>query len=224
MATGTVSSEVRLAFNWPKTRVQECLDKSLRHEIVRFLDERHTERFFAPIRCLRQAQAGSSGYGFAIMALCSLLIETIECYRRGLPSSMESDLGPLKTTPAYASAPAEYKLHTLTFPGSRKIFMNFFSRDQHQIFFPGVDGKDFYEKIRCGLLHQAQTKDAWRIVRTGRFWESDPVKQINRDEFSERLEGCFKAYLRELENEPNWDSVNLWIPARRKIWWLVQIS
>ena len=224
MATATGTNEVRLAFNWSKSRVQECLDKGQRHEIVRFLSERHTQRFFYPIRCLKEAQAGGSGYGFAIMALCSLLIETIECYRQGLPSSSKNDLGSLKTSAANVSAPPEYKLDTLAFPNSGGVFGSFFTRDQHKIFFPGVDGKVFYEKIRCGLLHQAQTKDAWRIVRTGKFWEPDPTSRINRDEFSERLEDCFKAYLRELDNESNWNSVDLWIPARRKIWWLIQIS
>jgi hypothetical protein len=223
MATGTGTNEVRLAFNWPKSRVQECLDNGLRHEAVRFLDERHCERFFAPIRYLRQAHEGNSGYGFAIMALCSLLIETVECYRQGLPSSSTSDLGPLKASAANTAAPAEYRLDGLAFPNSGAIFKNFFTRSQHQVFLPGVDGEIFFRDIRCGLLHQAQTKNAWRIGRTGKFWDPDPVKKINREEFSERLEGCFKAYLGELESESNWDS-DIWKLARRKIWWLVQIS
>ena len=223
MATGTVTNEVRLAFNWSKTRVQDCLEKNLRHEIVRFLDERHTERFFAPIRCLRQAQGANFGYGFAIMALCSLLIETLECYRLGLPSSSKSDLKSLMIPSVQAAACVEYKLDSLTFPGSGKMFESFFDRPQHQVFLPGVMGKEFFEQIRCGLLHQAQTKDGWRIVRTGKFWDPSPVKQVNRDEFSKRLEDCFKAYLNELENEPNWDS-DMWKAARRKIYWLVQVS
>jgi hypothetical protein len=223
MATTTGANEVKLAFNWPKPRVQECLGKSQRLEIVRFLSDRYNERFFAPIRYLKQSQVGSAGYGFAIMALCSLLVETIECYRQGLPSSSNNDIGPLKASPAHASAPVEYKLDTLKFPNSGEIFKNFFARNQHQAFFPGVDGEIFFKNIRCGLLHQAQTKDAWRIGRTGKFWDGDPVKKINRDEFSERLEGCFNAYLDELKAEPNWDS-DVWKSARRKIWWLIQIS
>jgi hypothetical protein len=223
MATTTGPNEVRLAFNWPKSRVQECLDKSQAHEIVRFLSERHTERFFGPIGCLKKAPGGTSGYGFAIMALCSLLIETLECYRQGLPSSSNNDMGPLKTSSAHAAAPPEYKLDTLTFPNSGEIFKSFFTRSQHQAFFPGVDGEIFFRNIRCGLLHQAQTKDGWRIVRTGKFWDPDPSKQINREEFSERLESCFNAYLGELEAETNWSS-DIWKAARRKIWWLVQIS
>jgi hypothetical protein len=157
------------------------------------------------------------------MALCSLLIETIECYREGLPSSSTSDLTPLKTSQTDLAAPAEYKLDGLVFPNSGGIFKNFFTRSQHQVFFPGVDGEIYFRNIRCGLLHQAQTKDAWRIGRTGKFWDPDPAKHINREEFSERLEGCFKAYLGELESELNWDS-DIWKSARRKVWWLVQIS
>jgi hypothetical protein len=223
MANTTGADEVRLAFNWPKSRVEECLDKKLRHETVRFLGERHNERFFAAILSSRQTQSGKTGYGFAIMALCSLLIETMECYRQGLPSSSTSDLGSLKASPTNISAPMEYKLDGLTFPGSKEIFKIFFTRDQHQVFFPGVDGETFYRNIRCGLLHQAQTKDGWRIVRTGKFWDPGPAKQINREEFAERLGACFEVYLEELKAETDWDS-DIWRAARRKIWWLIQIS
>lgn len=77
--------EVKLARNWSKSRVLDCLEKAQKAELVRFMNERYSERFFDPIRCLRSASGNSQGYGFAIMALCCLLIETLECYRQGLP-------------------------------------------------------------------------------------------------------------------------------------------
>jgi hypothetical protein len=31
-------------------------------------------------------------------------------------------------------------------------------------FFPGFKDIDFYSVIRCGILHQAETKNAWRVL------------------------------------------------------------
>lgn len=222
MHAGT-AGEVSLASNWPKSRVHDALDKAQREEIVGFLSERYTERFFSPIHTLRQAPGGHKGFGFAVMALCCLLIETLQCYRQGLPSSDEGELKKLETLQTNGEAPPAYRLVAPFHAGSRNVFCEFFKRPEHQRFFPEVDGRVFYEAIRCGLLHQAQTKDGWRIIQSGTFWDPAPTKSINRDKFSQRLEECFRSYLQDLKDEPSWDK-EIWKAARKKIWWLIQIS
>ncbi len=192
MVHAGTAGEVSLALNWPRTRVQDALDNAQQEEIVRFLSERYTERFFYPIRSLRQAPGSHKGFGFAMMALCCLLIETLECYRQGLPSSHEKELKDLEKLPANKVAPLEYRLVAPFHASSSKVFEEFFKRPEHQKFFPGVDGGIFYKAIRCGLLHQAQTKEGWRIIRFGKFWDPAPTSSINRDEFSQRLEECFQ--------------------------------
>jgi hypothetical protein len=151
-----------------------------------------------------------------------LLIETIECYRQGFPSSSESDWKDLEKHPANKSAPVAYKI-TKPFPklGSKKVFTDFFQRQEHAKFFPSAKGDKFYKEIRCGLLHQAQTTDGWRIVRTGKFWD-EPQKTINREEFAQRLQECFGEYLDEL-CVVDW-TAKPWEMARKKIWWLAQVS
>jgi hypothetical protein len=121
-------THVRLAWNWSKARVLKSLDKGQKQELIRFLRERYQERFLTPIRCLRNAPENEHGFGFAMMSLCCLLVETLGCYRSGLPSS---------------------------------------------------------------------------------HW-------------GERMEECFHSYLQELA-VANWTS-DLWRNARRKIWWLAQVS
>lgn len=219
--TSTVR-EVSLAFNWTKTRVQSCLDNAQREELVRFMSERYNERFFGPIHSLRQASGNHRGFGFAVMSLCSLLVETIQCYREGFPSSDEGELKELSKMPENAAAPATFRLSAPFKAGSRVIFKSFFSCPEHQRFLPGVDGEIFFKKIRCGLLHQAQTKDGWRVTRTGSFWDSGN-SSINRDEFSMRLEQCFNGYLEDLSAESNWLSP-IWTAAAKKIWWLLRVS
>ena len=212
---------VKLARNWSKARVLECLANKETSEIIRFLGERYDERFFSPINCLRKAPGNTNGYGFAIMALCCLLVETIQCYREGLPCSNGTELNELADLPLNSTAPSDYKLVKPLQASSKSAFIGFFSNSTHQKCFPKVDGKEFYLKIRCGLLHQAQTNGTWLLMKTGTFWDSSK-KMINRDEFAQRLQECFSGYLKEL-NEHAWDE-NIWKSARKKIWWLAQLS
>ena len=215
--------DVLLARNWSKRRVLECLESERKFELVRFLEERYSERFFKPIRCLREAAGNEQGYGFAIMALCCLLIETIQCYRQGLPSLSKEDLDFMEGSDLNSNAPQDYKL-VPPWPfkkGSEDAFVNFFSELKHQQYLPGVEGVEFYKKVRCGLLHQAQTKGTWRLSRTGKFWNPSE-KSINRDEFAQRLEECFGDYLKQLK-EVNWNDPS-WMSAGKKIWWLAKTS
>ena len=46
--------------------------------------------FLQANRLIGPRQSGEHVSGFAIMALCCLLVETLQCYRDGLPSTMET--------------------------------------------------------------------------------------------------------------------------------------
>jgi hypothetical protein len=212
--------DVWLARNWTKGTVFGCLAKKEKFELIRFLHDRYHERFFSPIRSLRRTSGNEQGYGFAIMALCCLLIETIQCYREGFPSSSYSDLNYMQGLPLNNEDVAYKLVEPWPANESEGMFKRFFKDNRY---FPSVDGEVFYKKIRCGLLHQAQTKGPWRIVRSGKYWDdSQEKKSINRDEFTDRLQEYFEDYLSRLRNG-EWDEP-IWKVARRKIWWLVQLS
>jgi hypothetical protein len=155
------------------------------------------------------------------MALCCLLVETLQCYRKGLPSSHRGELSFLEKSPDNTTAPTDYKLAGPFKEGSESVFVEFFKNTEHQKYLPGIDGEVFYREIRCGLLHQAQTKGEWRLLRTGKFWDA-ALMSINRDDFSQRLRECFDGYLKQLQ-ENDWDH-EIWKPARKKIWWLAETS
>jgi hypothetical protein len=188
--------EVRLASNWSVKRVSDCLMVAQKHELIQFLSDRHRERFFEPIEILQEAKSSWRGFGFAIMALCSLLIETIESYKKGLPTSDKTDFDDLFE--GIDIAPFDKNDLRSEINGSRKIFEGFFEDSENKRFFPDVNGKLFFQKIRCGLLHQAQTKGGWKIVRSGKYWDEASLS-INRDEFAVRLRKCFDKFLVELE-------------------------
>ena len=152
------------------------------------------------------------------MALCSLLIESLQSYRYGLPTTNRGEFGRL----ASFNPPTEYEIPTGDQKSGEQVFRDFFSYSGHQKLFPTVDGIIFYRAIRNGLLHQAQTKEGWRI-RTGqsRLWNAAD-KVLDRKMFADALDSAFKDYLDEL-NRAEWNE-NIWLMARRKIWWLIRFS
>ena len=100
---------------------------------VDILKDRINGRFFAQIDLLSENVKNN---GFAIMALNCLLIETLFQFQRGLNRT-----------------PSTNKEHYALFLCS--AFPNDFV-EQHI-------GERFYEEIRCGILHSAQTKGESRL-------------------------------------------------------------
>jgi hypothetical protein len=180
------SPEPELATGWPISKVESCLLSADKNDLIAFLQQRYEERFFKPIRALQSYTDHHKGFGFAIMALCSLLIESLQSYRYGLPTTnqREYDLALAKIKP-----PTEHAISQNELRNGRQAFEDFFSLNQS--LFPDVEGGLFYRAIRNGLLHQAQTKDGWRI-RTGesQLWNRDG-QVVNRTKFAKALSMAF---------------------------------
>jgi hypothetical protein len=221
-----------LSRNWAVDRVQEALEvgATKKAELIEFLGERYMERFLDPIKALEtksdenRRSAATEGvddtwrYGFSIVSLCCLLIETFASYRRGLPSS---DRGELETFRKRSKTLDDrYKLRETDFPRDvGEVYRCFFESQQR--FFTPISGGQFYTSIRNGLLHQAQTKHGWTITRTGSLWD-DKELTLDRTKLMIKLNEYFKSYLEELKNE-DWES-QTWRMARRRLFWLCELS
>lgn len=213
----TTGTEITLATGWRISRVDICLNSADKDSLLLFLEQRYMERFFEPIRTLKGARTQLQGHGFAIMALCSLVIESLQCYRDGLPSTHKDENRALSRT---FNPPLEYRIPYDERKTGIQAFADFFSHNN--ILFPNVDGVLFYKAIRNGLLHQAQTKQGWRI-RSGRpeLWSKTDMT-VDRTKFANALEKSFEQYIEELRAAA-WDDP-IWLKARRKIWWLIKLS
>ena len=207
--------DLLLASGWRISRVRSSLRTRDRAGLIAFIRQRHKERFFDPIQHLREAEKNEQGYGFAIMALCSLLVETIQSYRDGLPTTYRAELGLLRTL---KDVPGDYVIPASLRVSGREVFRRFFEHFHDE--FDGMSGLKFYKNIRNGLLHQAQTKRGWTIAVRKSCLHSGKV--IDRNIFASRLGQAFESYLSELSNR-EWDNV-IWRNVRRKIWWLIRLS
>lgn len=183
--------------------------------LIEFIEQRHRERFFEPIQQLRTSKANAQGYGFAMMALCSLLVETIQSYRDGLPTTNPGELGRLRNL---RGVPTAYQLPAKLRVNGAAAFRRFFQHFRRD--FDGIGGIRFDKNVRNGLLHQAQTKRGWKIG-TGKP-SLYAGKTIDRNIFASRLDQAFSSYLAELRSR-KWDTA-VWRNARRKTWWLIRLS
>ena len=82
---------------------------------------------------------------------------------------------------------------------SRKMFGDFFN-SEHEYFpeFKQISG-DFYRSVRCGILHQAETTNMWRILQKDDLLNLSE-QTINASKFIKALERSLDRYVRHLRN------------------------
>ena len=73
---------------------------------------------------------------------------------------------------------------------------------------------DFYYSIRCGILHQAETTNAWRILRKDELLDMSN-RTINATKFVKALEKSLENYIKNLRTE-DFNSI-IWKRALLKI-------
>jgi cation transport regulator ChaC len=120
--------------------------------------------------------------GFNIMANCCLLIETYESYRTGLNST-----------------------------SGKKYFLSFFTREENFNDFIKYSD-EFYSQVRCGILHQGETKGIWRINRDQELISD---YRINATKFLKALHNSLIEYKSELLNS-EWTDL-IWINCINKL-------
>lgn len=162
-------------------------DKKKKIKIADFIYERHYSRYIKPFEYDDEIYKKDYKNGFAIMANCCLLIETIESFRRGWAQS-RNELN----------------------------FLKFFTREKEFKEFATDDiPTQFYKHIRCGILHQGETTGGWSINRNSSYLLDKSKREINAVLFSERLKKALEGYRDELKvNE--WET-QIWKNAREKM-------
>jgi hypothetical protein len=152
-------------------------DEEVWRYALRIFSDRMNARFFDAIRTLSGSCNDQWGHNlsFSIMALNCLLIETLQQFYDGLES-----------TPARKNEAAfkRFLSHSNYFGFSRKV------------------SEQFYRNIRCGILHQAETKGNVALS----FSDDEPIVEerdsgwivFNVKKVSESLFREFDSYLDKL--------------------------
>lgn len=155
------------------------LDKN-RLELANFVYNRLYSRYIKPFKFDNCNYQKEYKNGFSMMASFCLLIETLQSFKEGFGDS--------KNISSFLIRIFFYET-------------NFFTEFKNQ-------GKEIYTDIRCGILHQGETKGGWKITRDKNIRSSLENKVINANEFMEDLEKSLEEYKNNLINA-DWDS-DLW--------------
>lgn len=160
--------QTKLSSSVTVARYKELEEKNERQALAQFIRERFDERYFRPI----ESTPAKDKHGFTILAVCCLVIETLESFYQGR---------------------GDTKHH------SKEMFCCFFARDTPLKVFGG--GNDwFYFDIRCGILHQSETRKGWRIRRSGLLFDPNG-KVINATQFLRELRRAVDAYAAQLVHD-----------------------
>lgn len=167
---------------------------------IEIFKDRIDGRYFKQIETLDNNKDRTVGLfsGFAIMSLACLLIETIEQFWTGnIQTSRKIKTGQKKSN----------------ISNDALTFFSFFKRsEKFKTFFDTEEKANiFYAKIRCGLLHQGQTKGKSLIhIKKGEpmlKWinESNIAEglSIQRRLFVDEVKVVYEQYLQELEKPHN---------------------
>lgn len=142
------------------------------------------DRFYE--RYLEPFEHNKNKHGFSMMACGCLMTEALYCFKKGRKKTGEA---------------------------GKTAFENFFVDSTHFQNFVG-HGSEFYSNIRCGVLHQGETYDGWKILRTGADFQPSE-KKINATKYLTLLKRELESYTESLKQKP-FDSAE-WKAAIKKL-------
>lgn len=145
------------------------------------------------VKSAEDANAPKCIPGFSIVALCCLLIETLQSFRESL-----TDLAPGEGPCSFPSGKC-----IKSPPGTRQQFEAFLLRPAFQGAFDDEIAACFVRGIRNGILHEAETRKwvIWRDEPEGRIVEKeDDGFALNRNLFYAAIKKEFECYLEDLRH------------------------
>ena len=172
--------------NYKVTEYDDDCNQENVERLADFIYGRFYERYLQPFEKMNLDIKN----GFSIMAIACLMIETLENFWRG---SKETPRG-----------------------RGNEYFESFFSRCSHSNNYLSVfQGLKFYKYIRCGILHQAETKGGWKVRRDGPLLKEE-TKTINATKFLGQLNEYLKWYREELKKR-DFKTDEIWKNFRKKM-------
>lgn len=184
---------VKTANDWYELKPRllfQPLDDQAWSQGIEFYDLRMKTRYLNPINAIRSHKHANSlkGEGFAICTLVCSMIEAIETFYQGKTFSLNPDVA------RYEYGPRNSRAIFTSFLTLRSPFNEYFDEDL---------ADDFYSNVRCSLLHEACTRNEWRINMHGHktITKDGSSKLINRSLLVSDLERNMEEYKKLLVSD-----------------------
>ena len=175
--------------DWNNLKEKIFLDfdnNKLWNKAYSFFEERMNHRYLYPAETIQNSRdLKIIGEGFSIATILCSIIEALETFYQGR-----------YFTPSKPKNKFEY-----TFGESKKLYISFLTqRLPFKKPFNETLAKDFYENVRSGLLHEAATRNGWRIrIDTDVLvMKKGKEKILNRILFLEGIKEFLNIYNSEL--------------------------
>jgi hypothetical protein len=181
--------------DWDELKL--CLDENYDENwglAFHFFEERIRTRYLNPIKAILDLDL-NEGEGFAVVNLQCSLVETIESFINGWVYDnykwVKDGVIVINSVIGIVEKPTKSI-------NNEGVFFSFFEKRMLSEDY-NIDGIDFFKSVRCGLLHETQTKNNW-LIRKGKMggiaFEKDDkgFKIIYRDNFQKAIEALIKNY------------------------------
>lgn len=144
--------------------------------------------------------------GFSIMANCCLLIETYVSFTDKNFRNTDKQSG--KTFGVFFTKENEFQEFS---QGGINAKGEISSKKE------GGTPNDFYENVRCGILHNGETKNGWLISREySKPYFDKNSKTINATKFAKRLKSILESYKKTLITS-DFDNDEVWLNFRNRL-------
>jgi len=167
-----------------------------RRKVAEFIEKRFRERYISPLRSIPKENRN----GFSIVALSCLMIESLGCYQLGWEGTHHK---------------SEPRRDPRNNDKSERAFEEILKKES----FEGIDYKEFYHNIRCGILHQGETYGGWRITRRGNLLIDSENRILNANLLLGAVEKALVDYTSRLK-ELDQDDL-LWMNLRKKMEFII---
>lgn len=144
--------------------------------------------------------------GFSIMANCCLLIETYISFINKDFRNTNKQSG--KTFGYFFTNEVEFKKLS-------KGGIN--TKGEISTKKEGGTPNDFFENVRCGILHNGETRNGWLINRdSSKPYFNEITKEINASKFASKLDLTLKSYKEKLLIS-DFDKDDIWINFKNRL-------
>tara|TARA_R110002012_G_scaffold114760_4_gene261597 strand:- start:397 stop:1125 length:729 start_codon:yes stop_codon:yes gene_type:complete len=158
--------------------------------------QRLETRYFAPIEAL-EAIKENAGEGFSIVTLYCSLIEFLQSVREG-KIYKHAEINENLESPYYSEAGDMFKRFLI----KQTPFKKWIKSGENDC---NKCAHDFYKNVRCALIHEARTKENWKILVSEKHeneYRNLPIDfqnmKIFRDKLSEEFTKYLEIYKREI--------------------------
>lgn len=160
--------------------VADFNNEQLWKQALDIFESRINERYIIPAKTI-QDNLSVSGEGFSITIILCSLVEALQSFNQGICYKNEKP----RTNTEYGNGK------------SKKLFINFLTKNKpFSVFFDHDLADDFYKNVRCSLVHEAMTRNGWKIrINTNMLVVTEgEIKIFNRFYFLELMIEYIKEY------------------------------